>query len=1379
VNAEENAPSPYAPFFISGPVTDVFVSASASAGAPAYEVEASVPKTFDSLTINATAGNDTVAIGNTQTNVAGTGPGGEVFVNASAAPSGVSGNNIIDVDATSSTLTVSPDGADVVTIGLNGNNQVIDGQPVHDPTDTNIGMQEIHGAVFIEGAQDRATLVLDNRDDGTARTVTVNSTTVTGLSPAMIEYFRVGAITIKDGSLNPGDTFNVQSTEGPLLGTGQSLATITTIDSNGADTINVNDSTGMLDIKGLLKISGIDQHKAVLILNDEADSTIHNNIQVSAVQVIGLAPAFINIDPGALGVLDIDGPSPSLLTTGVPNAGSVMNVGSTPAGMTTNIFCDAHDTVIVGGNFTGSQASLNNLSGVQGSLFVTCGLNIPIVTLILNDQGDATARTATFVGVSATTISSVSGLSPAQITSLFCPNVTINGGTGGDTFNVQSTSAPMFGASPVPTFTTTTINSFGADTVNVGDATGVQDIQGKLVVNGVLDDETLNLNDQADTTARTVKVTNGSITGLAPAEIDYSNCASVNINNASAVDIINVLSTAQALFLVRTTTMTINSSNAGVTVNVGDANGVQDIKGPLVINKFAPADTLNINDQGDTSSRTATITSTAVTGLAPATITYGLHALATLNVTGDSSTGGNIFNVLSTPPPLILTTIFGRFVEPTTTTLNSKGPDTINVGDATGVQDIQGQLDINGSSTTHVVLNDQPDATAQTVTLTNTGVTGLAPSLPLYANVIDYTNLASLTILGGLGGNTLDVASTAFGTTTNLVGDGNSAITVGNSSNSCGGIQGTLDLESQSALDHNTITVNDTGGPRTTAAAISTLGTNPSDFLINMDPWGTITGLSPAAINFEYPDTGSVTVNLPTAFFLDTITGQKFGSSITVVPVAGQQYFIHGNAALPPPGNALTVSSVNGTVVDHPTGTFAGNFTFLNSAAQVVVYTGIQRPSPIGLLVASTDAGISPEVKVYTAQTGILLLDLHPFPLTFQGGVRVAVGDLNGDGIPDIITAEGPGSVSNGDSQVQVFDGITGHRLSGPLGLFDPFPGFHGGLYVASADINSDGYADLIVGEGAGGQGWVKIYSGQNGSLLAQFQPFGAFTGGVRLAAGPVTSNGDVDVVTAAGPGGPPKVEVFDGPNLVQGNYTPVASFNAFNASFTGGVYVATGLIHDEGKPPAEIIVGEGAGGEPRVSVFDGTGAQLQSFLAFEPGFKGGVRVAAADVTGDGRSDIITAEGPGPGSLPEVRAFDGVSLQQIDDFFAFPANLRTGLFVAGGGKWGIFNPSATNLSSHSNLPSMDPSSTLLVTPIAFGRAGAFTQTFNENPNLPPLQRTPDSTTATYPAASTLKVSSENPTRELASLWEDNTGWLDSLADDLLLNQRRQSGWLDF
>ena len=88
--------------------------------------------------------------------------------------------------------------------------------------------------------------------------------------------------------------------------------------------------------------------------------------------------------------------------------------------------------------------------------------------------------------------------------------------------------------------------------------------------------------------------------------------------------------------------------------------------------------------------------------------------------------------------------------------------------------------------------------------------------------------------------------------------------------------------------------------------------------------------------------------------------------------------------------------------------------------------------------------------------------------------------------------------------------------------------------------------------------------------------------------------------------------------------------FLAFDPGFAGGVHVATGDVDGDGR--ADIITGAGAGGEPRVRVFSGVdGAMLSDFLAFDPGFAGGVHVATGDVDGDGRADIITVGGPGGG----------------------------------------------------------------------------------------------------------------------------------------------------
>ena len=83
----------------------------------------------------------------------------------------------------------------------------------------------------------------------------------------------------------------------------------------------------------------------------------------------------------------------------------------------------------------------------------------------------------------------------------------------------------------------------------------------------------------------------------------------------------------------------------------------------------------------------------------------------------------------------------------------------------------------------------------------------------------------------------------------------------------------------------------------------------------------------------------------------------------------------------------------------------------------------------------------------------------------FTGGVRVAAGDVTGDGTPDIITGAGPG----GGPHVKVFDARTGaEQLNLPF-TFNNEPAFQGGVFVASGDVNNDGFADIITGAGAGG----------------------------------------------------------------------------------------------------------------------------------------------------------------------------------------------------------------------------------------------------------------------------------------------------------------------
>jgi hypothetical protein len=321
-------------------------------------------------------------------------------------------------------------------------------------------------------------------------------------------------------------------------------------------------------------------------------------------------------------------------------------------------------------------------------------------------------------------------------------------------------------------------------------------------------------------------------------------------------------------------------------------------------------------------------------------------------------------------------------------------------------------------------------------------------------------------------------------------------------------------------------------------------------------------------------------------------------------------------------------------------------------AAQVLSFAG--------LAVTGADAGGGPEVKVVDAQTGTAKLDFLAYDAHFTGGVRVALGDVTGDGAPDVITAPGTG----GGPDVRVFDGLTG-RLKAEFMAYAVQ--FTGGVQVAAADFNHDGFADVVTAADAGGGPHVEVFDGQalvHGQVvrLASFFAYApGFLGGVRLAVGDVTGDGVPDLITAPGPGGGPDVRVFDGARLQTASPTSdlAREFMAYDAQFTGGVYVAAGDANGDGF--ADIFTGAGAGGGPHTKVFSGKdGTVLASFMAYAASVTSGVRVAAADINGDGKAELITATGS---NQQQVVVRDALTAQTLDSFFAYNTLFAGGVFV--------------------------------------------------------------------------------------------------------------------
>ncbi len=448
-------------------------------------------------------------------------------------------------------------------------------------------------------------------------------------------------------------------------------------------------------------------------------------------------------------------------------------------------------------------------------------------------------------------------------------------------------------------------------------------------------------------------------------------------------------------------------------------------------------------------------------------------------------------------------------------------------------------------------------------------------------------------------------------------------------------------------------------------------GTAPDTIVVSIDVSsmgaGTYTGaititgggsaIIPVTLNIiEVVGTINVTTNLADAAFTINGSGSYSGSgmswAVTDAPI-GTYTIIFGAVE-----GYTTPSSQNQTLQTDGTINFSGDYEEIVEAQQAVNKNIIVGHGP-----GKRNNGLVKVMKSDGSETGVEF-----FAHKYTYGVNVAAGDINCDGVDEVITAPGPGPKN--PAKIKIFD-KNGNHLRNLI--ITAFKNYKYGANVASGDFNGDGYHEVVAGVGAvpGNPAYVKVFVydttkkkmiNSGIKLLAYDRKYG-----VRVAAGDVDDDGIDEIITAPGP------DEFSKGVLIKiwevntssgiGQWSASLSYKyTVKSRHRYSVSITSGDINGDGYD--EVIAGEGPyyNVPDKIKVFDRNGEIVSKFRAYI-GRHYAANMASDDIDNDGVAEIIVGAGPHKRKKGIVKIYNANGVRQAR-FTAF--NAMYGVNVAVG-----------------------------------------------------------------------------------------------------------------
>jgi hypothetical protein len=601
----------------------------------------------------------------------------------------------------------------------------------------------IQGPVTISAPSNSTTVNVDDQNDPSFRTVTVDTVTpvgdtaherISGLTGGVID-FRGSAVTFADvitgrsgatinvlgtacytdllenasGAVNVGNGGRVQGIGGPVeirnIGGGSSRTTVTVDDSADASTrVGTHATFGSYD-----QVSGLSPANIFYLAAETASATIKTGISGSTLNVTGTTVPLSVIGNGS-SVVNIGNGS-------VAGIGAIVSVSNPPANAYTALVVnDSAD--MAGHNVTVSESSITGLAPAA-------------INYLQRDLGSLTVRGG-MVASTFTVTNTPNGGAPGGLLTM------LNSGSGnGSTVNVRATTGPL------------AINLQNTlSTVNIGStAHNLANLAGLVAIHGQ-GGTALNLNDQSTTSRQQYNILDSRI-DWAPygatlaTHVQYDGLTNLTLNGASGPgNSLGVSRTAAG------TTTVVNGNGGSDSFLVWeDGPGILDgMRGPLQMHSQGASNTLELYDGGNTTGHTYRLSAVEATNRLERFDGQGNPDLAPITWDGQGSETlytpsqtANVINVVGNSPRIV-------------TQFTANASDTVNIGQG-DLSAVQGEVIVTAGGAVQVNVDDSGDPTPRQATFHTDYVfpylTGLAPG-SIYFNL---DPAASVSVKGGSGGN--------------------------------------------------------------------------------------------------------------------------------------------------------------------------------------------------------------------------------------------------------------------------------------------------------------------------------------------------------------------------------------------------------------------------------------------------------------------------------------------------------------------------------------------------------------------------------------------------------------------------------------------------